>query len=117
MIVWMTKSDADVVTVLQALAEPTRWRAVELLSVAPSRAGALSRALGVAPPAMSKHLRVLLEAGVVSDERTPDDARARVFRLRPESVVALRARLDQLQAHWDEQLAAFQAHVTKGRDK
>jgi DNA-binding MarR family transcriptional regulator len=62
---------------------------------------------------MSKHLRVLLQAGVVVDERLPDDARARLFRLCPESVVAVRAWLDQLQAHWDEQLGSFQAHVER----
>jgi DNA-binding MarR family transcriptional regulator len=62
---------------------------------------------------MSKHLRVLLRAQVVADERAPDDARVRVFRLRPESVVALRAWLDQLQAQWDEQLGSFKRHVEK----
>ena len=62
---------------------------------------------------MSKHLRVLLRAGVVTDERRADDARARVFRIRPESVLAVRAWLDQLQAHWDEQLGAFKAHVER----
>lgn len=60
---------------------------------------------------MSKHLRVLLQAGVVADERPADDARVRLFRLRPESVVALKAWLDQLQAQWDEQLSSFKRHV------
>jgi DNA-binding transcriptional ArsR family regulator len=62
---------------------------------------------------MSRHLRVLLDAGVVVDERPRDDARARVFRLRPEAVVALQAWLDQLQAHWDEQLGSYQRHVAR----
>lgn len=48
---------------------------------------------------MSRHLRVL-DADMVSDERTPEDARARIFRLRPESLVAVQAYLDQLQADW-----------------
>jgi hypothetical protein len=60
---------------------------------------------------MSKHLRVLLRAGVVVDERTPDDARVRLFRLRPESIAGLQAWLDQLQAHWDQQLQSFKRHV------
>lgn len=98
---------------LQALADPTRLQAVELLSEAPRRAGELAEELGISPPAMSKHLRVLLRAGVVVDERTPEDARARVFHLRPESMTAVRAWLDQLQAHWDEQLGAFKAHVER----
>jgi DNA-binding transcriptional ArsR family regulator len=97
--------------VLAALADPTRRRVVELLGEGPKRAGALSAAVGMSPPALSRHLRVLLDAGVVADERLPEDARARVFRLRPESVVALRAWLDQVKAEWDEQLSSFKRHV------
>lgn len=110
----MASRDEHTVSVLQALGEPTRWRVVELLSSSPLRAGQLADALKVAPPTMSKHLRVLLEAGVIADERPLGDARVRVFRLRGEAVVALRAQLDQLQAHWDEQLASFKTHVEKG---
>jgi hypothetical protein len=62
---------------------------------------------------MSRHLRVLLDAGVIVDERPADDARARRFRLRPESMTAMRAWLDQIQAEWDEQLASFKRHVEK----
>jgi DNA-binding transcriptional ArsR family regulator len=62
---------------------------------------------------MSKHLKVLLRAGVVTDERPSEDARVRVFRLRPESVGALGAWLDQLRAHWDEQLGSFKRHVER----
>ena len=97
--------------VLQALADSNRLGVVQMLSDGPRRAGALAEAAGLSAPAMSKHLRVLLEAGIVSDERVPEDARVRVFRLRPESVVALRAWLDQLQAHWDDQLRSFKRHV------
>jgi DNA-binding transcriptional ArsR family regulator len=102
-----------VVPLLQALADPTRLGAVELLSARPMRAGELAAELGVSAPLMSKHLRVLLKSGVVADERLVDDARARAFKLRPESVVAIRAWLDQLQAHWDMQLGSFQAHVQR----
>lgn len=45
---------------------------------------------------MSRHLRVLLAAGVSTDERLDADARARVFRLRPESIQAVRSWLDQI---------------------
>jgi DNA-binding transcriptional ArsR family regulator len=96
---------------LHALADPTRLGVVQLLSSGPLRAGELAEASGLSAPAMSKHLRVLLRAGVIVDDRGPDDARVRMFRLRPESVVALRAWLDQLQARWDEQLRSFQRHV------
>ncbi|HEY5846758.1 MAG TPA: metalloregulator ArsR/SmtB family transcription factor [Microlunatus sp.] len=103
----------DLAIVMRALADPDRLRVVELLSEAPRRAGELARDLGVPPPTMSKHLRTLLEAGVVNDERRQDDARVRIFRLRHESVVSVRAWLDQIQAHWDEQLVSFKSHVER----
>jgi DNA-binding transcriptional ArsR family regulator len=103
--------DGETAAVLQALAEPTRLAVVQLLSSGPRRAGELARAARVSSPAMSKHLRVLLAAGIVTDERRAEDARIRVFRLRPEPIVALQAWLDQLQAQWGEQLRSFKRHV------
>jgi DNA-binding transcriptional ArsR family regulator len=103
----------DVEVVLAALAEPARRQVVELLGAAPRRAGELSAAVGMSAPAMSRHLRVLLQAGIITDERTSRDARLRYFRLRPQSMVALQAWLDQLQAHWDAQLTSFKQHVSQ----
>jgi DNA-binding transcriptional ArsR family regulator len=112
-----TGGASDLAAVLQALADPARLRVVEVLSRSPRRAGDLADAVGVPAPTMSKHLRVLLAAGIVADERGAQDARVRVFRLRRESVVAVRAWLDQVQAHWDEQLRAFKAHVEREAGK
>jgi DNA-binding transcriptional ArsR family regulator len=97
--------------VFEVLADPTRRQVVQLLGEGPQRAGRLAAAVGVSSPAMSRHLRILLEAGLVADERVPDDARVRVFRLNPEPVVAVQAWLDQVQAHWRDQLGAFKTHV------
>lgn len=107
-------ASGDITAVLQAISDPTRREVVSLLSEAPRRAGELASACGVSAPAMSKHLKVLLGAGVVKDSRISDDARVRVFRLRPESVVGVQAWLDQLQAHWNSQLASFKRHVEEG---
>lgn len=101
----------DVERALLALADPTRRRVIELLGDGARRAGELSAAAGTSAPAMSRHLRILLEAGFVADERVPGDARLRVFRLRREPVLALQAWLDQLQAHWNEQLGSFKRYV------
>lgn len=98
-------------TVIEALGDPTRRRIVSLLSGGPLRAGELAAELGISPPAMSRHLRVLLSAQVVADERLDEDARARVFRLRPQSIVAVQAWLDQIQAGWAENLQSFKRHV------
>ena len=108
------RPDAPAVAVLfDALADPTRRRVVELLGSKPARAGELAAAIGTSAPAMSKHLRHLLRAGLVADERDAADARVRVFRLRPQSVAAIQAWLDQLQAHWDVQLRSFQRHLER----
>src|SRR5258708_26357795 len=104
------RSFDDVGVVLSELADPARRQVVELLGAAPRRAGELAAAVGMSAPAMSRHLKVLLQTGIVTDERTQQDARLRYFRLRPQSMVALQAWLDQLQAHWDEQLASFKKH-------
>ena len=82
-----------------------------MLSVRPRRAGELANAAGMSAPAMSRHLKALLDAGLIEDERTRDDARLRVFRLRPQSFVAVQAFLDQLQADWNVQLRSFKRHV------
>lgn len=101
----------DVGRLFEVLADPTRRQVVQLLSERPHRAGEIAQQAGTSGPTMSRHLRVLLEAGIVADERLPNDARVRVFRLRADSVSAIRAWLDQLQAHWDEQLKSFKRHV------
>jgi|SRR5580658_1296504 DNA-binding transcriptional ArsR family regulator len=107
------QSGGDVAVLFGALADPARRQVVQLLGTAPRRAGELAAATGMSSPAMSRHLKVLLQAGIVTDERTAQDARMRYFRLRPQSLAALQAWLDQLQAHWDEQLASFKQHVEK----
>lgn len=95
----------------EVLGDRTRRRVVELLAEGPQRAGRLAEWTGTSPTTMSRHLRVLLENGLVQDERLADDARVRVFQLRREPFVALQAWLDQVQAHWSEQLGAFKAHA------
>jgi DNA-binding transcriptional ArsR family regulator len=106
----------DAEQVFEVLADPTRRKVVQLLGTRPLRAGELAEAVGASPPVISRHLRILLAAGVIADERVPDDARLRVFRLRREPLVALQAWLDQVQAHWHEQLGAFKRHV-EGKTK
>ena len=95
----------------EALADPRRRQVVQMLSVSPRRAGELANAAGMSAPAMSRHLKTLLDAGLIEDERPREDARLRVFRLRPNSFVAVQAFLDQLQADWNVQLRSFKRHV------
>ena len=83
-------------TVIEALGDPVRRQVVTLLSGGPRRAGEIAAEIGMSAPATSRHLRVLLQALVIEDERVDADARARVFRLRPQSITAARAWLDEI---------------------
>lgn len=101
----------DAGRLFEILADANRRQVVQLLSLGPRSAGEIAESVGMSGPAMSRHLRVLLKAGVVTDERAAHDARVRMFSLQPESMAAIQAWLDQLQAHWSDQLASFKRHV------
>ena len=96
---------------LAALADPRRRRAVELLGRRPHSAGELAAALGLAPPAMSRHLRALKEGGLVEDSYLTFDARVRVYRLKDGATAELKQWLAATEALWSDQLAAFKRHV------
>jgi DNA-binding MarR family transcriptional regulator len=66
---------------------------------------------------MSNHLRALVEHGLIEDERLPEDARVRQFRLRPEALVGMQAWLDQLQVHWRDQLRSFKQRTERESDE
>ena len=95
----------------EALADPTRRQVIQLLGSGPRRAGELAHDVGASPSALSRHLKLLLDASIITDERIPEDARVRLFRLRPESLTAVQAYLDQLHAEWRNQLESFKYHV------
>ena len=98
---------------LGALADPTRRAIVELLVQQPHRASDLADATGVTRSRMSKHLRVLLDAGIARDERPAHDARSRIFHLQPDAMSDMRRWLEQLQQQWDAQLQSFKEHVER----
>ena len=93
-----------------ALADPTRRAIFERLAERPSAVGELAGELPVSRPAVSQHLKVLKEAGLVIDE--PDGTR-RIYRLDPDGVDALRGYLDQF---WNQALVAFK-RVVEQEDK
>lgn len=103
----------DLDDTLSALADPTRRRVVYLLRKGPRKSGDLAAATRMSPPAMSRHLRVLREGGLVEAEPADRDARVRMYRLRPEAFVSLRAWLDQIHAFWGEQLGSFKAQAER----
>jgi DNA-binding transcriptional ArsR family regulator len=109
----MSVNYLQTVDVFAALADPTRRHVVQLLGTRPHRAGELAHVAGMSQPAMSRHLKILLTAGVIEDERVPEDARVRLFKLQPDSLVAVQAFLDQLQTEWATQLRSFKRHVER----
>lgn len=98
-----------------ALADPYRRRAVELLGQRPRRAGELADALGLAPPAMSRHLRFMKQCGLVEETHPEFDARVRVYALKDGAMIELKRWLADMEAMWTTQLASFKAHVEKKR--
>jgi DNA-binding transcriptional ArsR family regulator len=92
---------------LTALGDPTRRAIFERLADRPRAVGELARELPVSRPAVSQHLRVLKDAGLVIDR--PAGAR-RIYQLDPDGVGALRTYLDQF---WSRALAAYKEAVEK----
>lgn len=90
-----------------ALADPTRRRIFERLRSGPKAVGVIAAGLSVSRPAVSQHLKVLKDAGLVREE--PDGTR-RIYRIDPRGLGPLRAWLDRF---WDDALEAFRAEVEK----
>ena len=105
----------DLDRTLAALADPYRRRVVDLLRERPRRAGELAEATNIAFPLMSRHLKRLRESGLVEEDRDEFDSRVRIYRLRPEPMSDLKVWLEETEALWGRQLAAFKAHVQKSR--
>ena len=96
---------------LPALADPTRRRIVEMLGQSPRQASDIHHAFSIAAPAVSRHLRVLREAGLIAERGLPRDRRVRVYSLAPEPIGALADWLEQLSQAWQAQLDAFKEYV------
>lgn len=100
---------------LAALADPDRRRAIELLGKAPRRAGELAEALGLPAPAMSRHLRILKQGGLVEETHPEFDARVRIYSLKEGGMADLKLWLAETDKLWAAQLAAFKTHMDKKR--
>ncbi len=96
---------------LSALADPRRRAVIDLLRERPRAAGDLARALGVAPAAMSRHLKTLRQGGIVEESHPEFDARVRVYALRSGPMAEVLRWLEETERLWSEQLTAFKAHV------
>ncbi len=96
---------------LAALADPTRRQVFERLNSGPKAVGAIARGLPVSRPAVSQHLRVLKDAGLVADR--PEGTR-RVYYIDPHGLGTIRKWLDQF---WDVALQAYANEVKQSESK
>jgi DNA-binding transcriptional ArsR family regulator len=96
-----------------ALAEPNRLRIVELLRTGPHPVGEIGERLRLRQPQVSKHLRVLKEAGLVA---VSPDAQRRIYELRPQPLLELDAWLAPYRRFWDQRLDALERRLDATAD-
>jgi DNA-binding transcriptional ArsR family regulator len=98
--------------VLQALADPSRRTVLEILRAHPATAGELAEALPIARPGVSRHLRVLREAGLVDVRQ---DAQRRIYTLRPEALAEVDEWLGPYRVLWRNRLDALHTEIARGK--
>jgi DNA-binding transcriptional ArsR family regulator len=98
--------------VLRALADESRRTVLETLTGGPATAGELAALLPIARPGVSRHLRVLREAGLVEVRQ---EAQRRVYSLRPEPLAEVEEWLSRYRASWEHRLDALHTEVARGK--
>ena len=97
-------------SVFEIIAEPNRRAILSLLVSSPQSVGEIERQLRMPQPTVSKHLRVLREAGFVESQT---EAQRRLYRLRPEPLMALDAWLVPFRRFWSKHVDALERHLEK----
>ena len=97
---------------LRALADESRRAMLEALIDGPATAGELAALLPIARPGVSRHLRVLREAGLVEVRQ---DAQRRIYSLRPEPLAELDSWLGRYRALWEHRLDALHTEIARGK--
>lgn len=98
-------------TAFAALADPTRRRILRLVGGRPRAAGELAEAFPVSRPAVSKHLRVLRQAGLLDVDRV---GRSRIYRLDPDGLGEAQRWMEEAARFWEVALDRFRRHVEEG---
>ncbi|WP_457109093.1 ArsR/SmtB family transcription factor [Marmoricola sp. URHA0025 HA25] len=98
--------------VLHALADESRRTMLAVLRDHPATVSELAEQLPISRPGVSRHLRVLREAGLVEVER---EAQWRIYRLRSEPIAELDAWLGDYRALWEQRMDALHTEVARGR--
>jgi DNA-binding transcriptional ArsR family regulator len=98
--------------VLQAIGDASRRTVLDALREGPRTAGELAAGLPIARPGVSRHLRVLREAGLVEVE---PQGRQRVYSIRPEALVEVDEWLEGYRALWRSRLDALHTEIARGK--
>ena len=98
--------------VLQALSDGSRRTVLEALAGREATAGELAALLPIARPGVSRHLRVLREAGLVEVRR---EAQRRLYRLRPEPLEEVADWVERYRSMWEQRLDALHTEVARGK--
>jgi DNA-binding transcriptional ArsR family regulator len=98
--------------VLQALADPSRRTVLEILRDHPATVGELAGALPIARPGVSRHLRVLREAGLVDVQQ---DSQRRIYSLRPDALVEVDEWLSPYRLLWQNRMDALHTEIARGK--
>jgi DNA-binding transcriptional ArsR family regulator len=98
--------------VVRALADAGRRTLLETLAQGPATAGELAELLPIARPGVSRHLRVLREAGLVDVRH---EAQRRIYSLRPEPLAEIDEWLGRYRAFWEQRLDALHTEVARGK--
>ena len=101
----------DLDAAFAALADSTRRAVIRELLRAPLRAGELAERVDMSAPALSRHLRVLREAGLIVEDSVEHDARVSVYKIDLDAFAPVRNWLDQVEENWHEQLASFKEYA------
>jgi DNA-binding transcriptional ArsR family regulator len=107
--------DFQLSAAFSALADASRREVIRLLLQKPRRAGELAECVEMSPQALSRHLRVLRKAGLVSEHGVENDARVRIYSVHATAFQPVQQWMAQVEDLWRRQLQAFKAFAENPR--
>ena len=100
--------------VFQAIADPTRRQIIELISNDPMNLNAIAEKFDVSRPAISQHIKILIECGIIEVEKR---GRERYCKIQSNSLIPAFLWIEHLQKQWTDKIDSFEAYVNKLQSK